>query len=271
MISALMWLVRGNSNGGPIILFQPENEYTLHTPNITDFPDHAYFGAVSRMWRDQGIVVPFVSNDQYAAGLFAPTRSSGSAPGKDSEDVVDIYGYDSYPLGFDCSNPRAWPDGNLPTDFLKNHTEQNPYSPHTIGEFQGGAFDPWGGVGFEKCEELVNEEFERVFFKNNFAAGVTVFNVYMGYGGCVCHTSFKSFLFHRQLPLPFPLPGRALPHGKIADSKFQTERTGATSATPAATPATTTAPPSPKTAPSRAPSTAKSSCRPTSSRSRPHT
>ena len=200
----------GTSNGGPIILFQPENEYTLHTANVTDFPDHEYFAAVSRMWRDQGIVVPFVSNDQYAAGLFAPTRgasrsppgasrsppgtsdsppgTSDSPPGTSDSPPgtpVDIYGYDSYPLGFDCSAPRVWPDGQLQTDLLRNHTAQNPYSPHTIGEFQGGAFDPWGGVGFANCEELVNEEFERVFFKNNYAAGVTVLNVYMGYGGCV--------------------------------------------------------------------------------------
>lgn len=46
-------------------------------------------------------------------------------------------------------------------------------------EFQGGAYQPWGGDGFEKCAEFTNHEFERVFYKNNIAAGATIFNVYM--------------------------------------------------------------------------------------------
>ena len=50
-------------------------------------------------------------------------------------------------------------------------------------EFQGGSFDPWGGNGFAQCAELLNEEFERVFYKNDFSFGVTIFNIYMTYGG----------------------------------------------------------------------------------------
>lgn len=46
-------------------------------------------------------------------------------------------------------------------------------------QFQGGAFDPYGGWGFDQCSILVNHEFERVFYKNNFASGVTIFNIYM--------------------------------------------------------------------------------------------
>lgn len=46
-------------------------------------------------------------------------------------------------------------------------------------QFQGGSFDPWGGHGSEKCSALINHEFERVFYKNNYAAGVAIFNVYM--------------------------------------------------------------------------------------------
>lgn len=47
----------------------------------------------------------------------------------------------------------------------------------------GGSFDPWGGPGFAKCATLLNEEFERVFYKNDFSFGVTVINFYMTYGG----------------------------------------------------------------------------------------
>jgi hypothetical protein len=46
-----------------------------------------------------------------------------------------------------------------------------------------GSFDPWGGPGFEKCATLLNEEFERVFYKNDFSFGVTLINFYMTYGG----------------------------------------------------------------------------------------
>ena len=41
----------------------------------------------------------------------------------------------------------------------------------SIVEFQGGAFDPWGGNGFDKCAALLNMEYERVFFKYAIAQG----------------------------------------------------------------------------------------------------
>ena len=46
-------------------------------------------------------------------------------------------------------------------------------------QFQGGGFDPPGGAGFDKCYDLTNHEFARIFYKNNLAAGVTIFNIYM--------------------------------------------------------------------------------------------
>ena len=164
---------RVSRNGGPVILFQPENEYTFGEPNVT-FPNLDYFQAVEDMYRNNGIVVPFVSNDAYPRGLFVPGSGKGA---------VDIYGHDSYPLGFDCANPYTWPDGSLPTYFRADHLAQSPSTPYTISEFQGGSFDPWGGQGFTKCTELLGPEFERVFFKNNYAADVAIFNLYMVYGG----------------------------------------------------------------------------------------
>lgn len=46
-------------------------------------------------------------------------------------------------------------------------------------KFQGGGFQHWGQAGFENCAALLNMEFERVLYKNNYAAGVTIFNIYM--------------------------------------------------------------------------------------------
>lgn len=50
-------------------------------------------------------------------------------------------------------------------------------------KFMGGMYDPWGGYGFEACNQMTNAEFERVFYKNEFAAGIKLLNIYMTYGG----------------------------------------------------------------------------------------
>ena len=50
-------------------------------------------------------------------------------------------------------------------------------------EFQGGSFDPWGGLGFAQCGDLLGPEFTRVFYKNVWSFGATIFNIYMTYGG----------------------------------------------------------------------------------------
>ncbi|KAI9813151.1 MAG: hypothetical protein M1827_004373 [Pycnora praestabilis] len=163
------------TNGGPVILVQPENEYSQATHG-TEFPDPVYFQTVEDQFRNAGIIVPFVSNDAAPHGYFAPGYGSG-------EGDVDIYGHDGYPLGFDCANPYTWPDGALPTTWRTLHLEQSPTTPYTLSEFQGGSFDPWGGSTFAKCAELLNEEFERVFYKNDYSFGVTIFSIYMVYGG----------------------------------------------------------------------------------------
>ena len=121
---------------------------------------------------DTGIVVPYIVNDNNT-GNFAPGHPS----------AVDIYGIDSYPLGFDCANPYTWPDAALQMDLTATHFNYSPSTPFSIVEFQGGSFDPWGGWGFSQCLELVGYQFERVFYTNNFASAITFFSIYMTYGG----------------------------------------------------------------------------------------
>ncbi|KAI4947681.1 hypothetical protein J4E91_006503 [Alternaria rosae] len=161
------------TNGGPIILVQPENEYTQATSTIKPFPDPVYMQYVEDQIRDAGIIVPLISNDASAKG--------NNAPGQPA--AVDIYGHDGYPLGFDCANPTTWPDGNLPTNWHQLHEQQSPTTPYSIVEFQSGSFDPWGGPGFDKCGILVGAEFNRVFYKQLYSFGVTILNLYMTYGG----------------------------------------------------------------------------------------
>jgi beta-galactosidase GanA len=46
------------TNGGPVIAFQAENEYTFGMPWVK-WPDIQYIDAVNQQFRDAGIVVPF--------------------------------------------------------------------------------------------------------------------------------------------------------------------------------------------------------------------
>lgn len=79
------------TNGGPIILVQPENEYSQATSD-TFFPNYQYFQAVEEKFRKSGIVVPFISNDARPQGLFAP--------GNGTVGNVDIYGHDACKVVF---------------------------------------------------------------------------------------------------------------------------------------------------------------------------
>jgi Glycosyl hydrolases family 35 len=160
------------TNGGPVIMLQPENEYSGAAPGYK-FPDPDYMEAVYAQFRKAGIIVPLLSNDAWAGGHNAPGQP---AP-------VDIYGHDGYPLGFDCSNPETWGPDSLPTNYRAIHLQQSPNTPFAIVEFQGGSYDPWQGPGFARCARLTGAPFERVFYKNVYAAGATIFNVYMTYGG----------------------------------------------------------------------------------------
>ncbi|KAL2444773.1 putative beta-galactosidase A [Exophiala dermatitidis] len=161
------------TNGGPVILYQPENEYSGFCCGYTK-PDGQYMQDVMDQARQAGIVVPFLSNDAGVNGY----NALGTGVGQ-----VDIYGHDGYPLGFDCANPTVWPRGKLPTDWWQKHLNQSPTTPYSVTEFQAGSFDPWGGPGFEKCGILVNSEFERVFYKNDLSFGVKILNLYMTFGG----------------------------------------------------------------------------------------
>lgn len=71
------------TNGGPIILYQPENEYTGAASGVK-FPDPDYMQYVIDQARNAGIVLPMMSNDaSWTGGHNLP----GSGKGE-----VDIYG-----------------------------------------------------------------------------------------------------------------------------------------------------------------------------------
>ncbi|RAL65137.1 hypothetical protein DID88_001243 [Monilinia fructigena] len=164
------------TNGGPVIMVQPENEYASW-PGVTKFPSQMnkdYMEFVEQQLLDAGIVVPFVVNDNLNMGNFAP----GSGVGE-----VDLYGIDAYPMRYDCGNPYIWPTYRFPKTWEITHSNYSPSTPFTIGEFQGGGGDGWGGVGEDRCAMLTNNDAIKVQFKNTYSFAVAIFNVYMIYGG----------------------------------------------------------------------------------------
>ncbi len=68
------------TNGGPVILVQPENEYSGATG--VPFPVGQYMQYVEDQLRKAGIVVPLISNDASPGGYNAPGTGEGE---------VDIY------------------------------------------------------------------------------------------------------------------------------------------------------------------------------------
>ena len=147
------------TNGtGPVIAYQVENEFYTNTPAGTAYMQH-----LEQKAQADGITVPLIGNDN-------GTWNSGPA-------ALAVDGVDSYPQGFNCSNPTQW--AGVP-DISFDHPAGRPIiSP----EFQGGAFDPWGGPGYDKCAQLINDQFANVFYKQNIAVGATSQNFYMTYGG----------------------------------------------------------------------------------------
>ncbi len=78
------------------------------------------------------------SNEATANNVLAPTGlfAPGDIVNGTIEGDVNIYGHDSYPLGFDCANPYTWPSGDLPTSFHSTHAKQSPSTFYSLDEFQ---------------------------------------------------------------------------------------------------------------------------------------
>jgi beta-galactosidase GanA len=147
------------TNGtGSVILYQVENEYGSNT-------DAAYMEQLERQVRADGITVPLTHNHCCGSSTWA------TGPG-----AVDIPGQDSYPQGFDCSNPTRWSGVSSLPRFRDD-------APIFTPEFQGGSFDPWGGPGYDNCRQLTGPDFENVFYKENIIGGATLQSFYMTYGG----------------------------------------------------------------------------------------
>ncbi|CAE6444221.1 unnamed protein product [Rhizoctonia solani] len=188
----------GDTTGGPVIAVQLENEYLA-----THSPGHKYkapyMAALARRFVDRGIVVPLTYNDAYMGGNYATGEIGQCEEGEEEGGEngshgkgrcgVELYGVDSYPQRFDCSNPDVW--NPVVTTYHDFHMKTNPHEPLYIPEFQGGSFDAWGGgtkhgwagAGYEACRQLTGPEFSQVFNLGLWANNAKMINLYMLYGG----------------------------------------------------------------------------------------
>ncbi|PYI11671.1 beta-galactosidase [Aspergillus sclerotiicarbonarius CBS 121057] len=180
------------TNGGPVILVQAENEYTLcmtetgytqmNNETVTaannSCLEKEYMAYVERQYRQAGVVVPLIVNDAEPLGDWAPGTGVGA---------VDIYSFDFYPLQWSTAPPNAsdWSSMNSPLEWYNYtvHEEQSPTTPFSISEFQGGVPDAWGGVGVDTGAAYIGPEFERVFYKLNYGYRVALQSLYMIFGG----------------------------------------------------------------------------------------
>ena len=140
------------TNGGPVIMVQPENEYTTW-PGADPFPEQQnreVMAFTENQLRDAGIVVPLMVNDNENAGYFAPGSGLGA---------VDLYGIDSYPMRYDCNTPLScftepqlmptgadyyiWPTIRFNQTWQISHQINSPTTPFAIAEFQGGSGTGW--------------------------------------------------------------------------------------------------------------------------------
>jgi beta-galactosidase GanA len=144
------------TRGGDVILYQVENELFNSEPATDD-----YMADLEAKAHADGIDVPLTGN---SSDTFEGTNGNQQIPG-----------YDSYPLGFNCSDPNGF--GTPPT------FSAEPGVPLMLPEFQGGSYDSWGGSGYANCYQLTGPDFENVFYKSNLADGVTIQSNYMGVGG----------------------------------------------------------------------------------------
>ncbi|KAG6849633.1 hypothetical protein H0H93_006756 [Arthromyces matolae] len=166
------------TKGGPVILVQAENEYSgFQAPYTEDFDYEKilldqFVGSLNLAWPysefndivDRERLVSrsllrrmTLGQEHILQALISMVRDLPWL----SHDSDIRTGYDSYPNGFDCSNPYDWASDAVPEYFWDSHLSINPQAPNAVYEFQGGAFDGWGGAGYEGCAVRLGPEFER--------------------------------------------------------------------------------------------------------------
>jgi beta-galactosidase GanA len=153
------------TRGGPVILYNAENEYAVNT-------DRQYMADIQAKARADGIDVPITHNQCCDAASWTADWANGLG-------AVQIPGVDDYPQSFECqAADTTWgPWGEGVTERLRDDT------PVFAGEYQSGAID-LNNAGYDACRALTGVGYMKYFHKKNLiASGATAFAYYMGFGG----------------------------------------------------------------------------------------
>lgn len=151
------------TSGGSVLLVSIENEYPQPQGSVS------YMQTLYSTARSDGITVPIMHNDYYFRG--------------DWKSLVDVYGQDSYPYGFQCCH--QWWDIHFHgiDTWARQWQSLGLTTPVFVSELQGGAFDPWGGKGYGAIARTLNGDWLNVLDQSALAQGTTMLNTYMFAGG----------------------------------------------------------------------------------------
>lgn len=151
------------TSGGSVLLVSIENEYS-QPQGSQQYMQQLYDSA-----RSDGISVPIFHNDFYFRG--------------DWSSLVNLYAQDSYPYGFQCCH--QWWDIHFQgiDTWAKTWQSLGLKTPMFVSELQGGAFDPWGGQGYDAIAKTLGGDWLNVLDQSALAQGTTMLNTYMFAGG----------------------------------------------------------------------------------------
>ncbi|KAH8815593.1 glycoside hydrolase superfamily [Xylogone sp. PMI_703] len=162
------------TKGGPVILNQVENELQETTHSATNTLV-VYMEQIESAFRDAGVTVPFTSNEK------GERSQSWSTDYEDVGGSVNVYGLDSYPGGFSCTNINS--GFSVVRNYYQWFQNYSYTQPGFLPEFEGGYFTPWGGSFYDDCLAEHDPAFADVYYKNNIGQKVTLQSLYMGWGG----------------------------------------------------------------------------------------
>jgi hypothetical protein len=179
-------IVRGNmiTVGGPIVMIQVENEY-----DDWKLPNHqklAYIAALARMVWDAGIDIPIITNRVRQA------RENSDPVMAQIMDTCDLY--------------PGWNILNEVVPSLAKLRREEPSSPVSIAELQGGWFSQFGGK-LSVDQDGINADQLNMLTKTVMQHGTTYLSFYMGHGGTNFDWAARSLTTTYDYAAPIREPG----------------------------------------------------------------
>ena len=173
------------TRSGPIILVQLENEYDYWTP-VPEAEKREYLRALYRMARNAGIDVPLIT-------CWTKPARENSDP--DMARILDT-----------CNFYPRWNIAKEVPPALQKLRQEEPKSPLSVTELQGGWFSQFGGKPSVEQDGVDGAQLN-LLTKTVIEHGVTYFNIYMGFGGTNFDWAAKTLTTTYDYAAPIREPG----------------------------------------------------------------